>query len=179
LKRLCRCGRDISDYSPSLRMCYRCRVTCDEPKRCDGCGDNHHRRMSRHCEPCARARWLFSAYASGRHAASVEVAVAKRTNALPHPSIHLCEDCGKTAECYDHRDYGRPLDVAAVCLSCNLRRKSGAPRRWTFDEFMAWAKVGKRARAVFASRPEAIERLKRNHFNGPGGVACEPLRSAA
>jgi hypothetical protein len=177
--RACRCGKDISRYPAHLRNCYTCRVTSEAPKSCDGCGDSHHRRMSRHCEPCARARWLFSSYGSGRHAAAAEVAVAKRAKLLALPTTFNCADCGKQAECYDHRDYGRPLNVAAVCLACNLRRKSAAPRRWTFDEFIAWAKVGKRARAVFASKPEALERLRINHFNGPGGVACEPLRRAA
>lgn len=36
-----------------------------------------------------------------------------------------CEDCGKPAECYDHRDYSRPLLVAAVCLKCNASRRKG------------------------------------------------------
>jgi len=30
----------------------------------------------------------------------------------------LCS-CGKRAEVYDHRDYNKPLDVIAVCRSCN------------------------------------------------------------
>ena len=33
-----------------------------------------------------------------------------------------CTDCGKRATVYDHRDYGRPLDVEPVCQSCNLKR---------------------------------------------------------
>lgn len=33
-----------------------------------------------------------------------------------------CSDCPKQAECYDHRDYTKPLQVDPVCRSCNLRR---------------------------------------------------------
>ena len=40
---------------------------------------------------------------------------------LPHVHVH-CVDCGQPATCYDHRDYDKPLDVRAVCQSCNLRR---------------------------------------------------------
>jgi len=37
-----------------------------------------------------------------------------------------CVDCGALAECYDHRDYSRPLDVEPVCRACNWRRGPGA-----------------------------------------------------
>lgn len=33
-----------------------------------------------------------------------------------------CADCGKPAVHYDHRDYGRPLDVQPVCRRCNCLR---------------------------------------------------------
>jgi hypothetical protein len=33
-----------------------------------------------------------------------------------------CVDCAAPASEYDHRDYGRPLDVEPVCHSCNIRR---------------------------------------------------------
>jgi hypothetical protein len=36
-----------------------------------------------------------------------------------------CADCGKAAQCYDHRDYSQPLLVAAVCLQCNASRRKG------------------------------------------------------
>ncbi len=41
--------------------------------------------------------------------------------ALPHPSV-FCVDCGARATAYDHRDYDKPLDVRAVCDSCNATR---------------------------------------------------------
>jgi hypothetical protein len=35
----------------------------------------------------------------------------------------LCVDCkGKRAVHYEHRDYGKPLEVDPVCQGCNLRR---------------------------------------------------------
>ena len=37
----------------------------------------------------------------------------------------LCDDCGDPAAIYDHRDYSKPLDVAPVCRSCNIRRGPG------------------------------------------------------
>jgi len=36
----------------------------------------------------------------------------------------FCIDCGKFAECYDHRDYNKPIDVVPVCRKCNFRRGS-------------------------------------------------------
>ena len=33
-----------------------------------------------------------------------------------------CVDCGDPAREYDHRDYSAPLQVVAVCRSCNVRR---------------------------------------------------------
>lgn len=35
---------------------------------------------------------------------------------------YACVDCGGIALEYDHRDYGRPLDVEPVCRSCNHAR---------------------------------------------------------
>lgn len=35
---------------------------------------------------------------------------------------YACADCAAVAHEYDHRDYGRPLDVQPVCRSCNKRR---------------------------------------------------------
>jgi hypothetical protein len=41
----------------------------------------------------------------------------------------MCDDCGRPAQCYDHRDYGQPLVVAPVCFSCNKAR--GSAVGWT------------------------------------------------
>lgn len=41
-----------------------------------------------------------------------------------------CRDCRKRAVHYDHRDYGKPLDVDPVCQGCNVRR---GPAKITID----------------------------------------------
>ena len=33
-----------------------------------------------------------------------------------------CQDCSRPAQCWDHRDYAKPLEVAPVCWSCNTKR---------------------------------------------------------
>ena len=38
-----------------------------------------------------------------------------------------CVDCGKWAQCWDHRDYSKPLEVDPVCKSCNYHRGPGLP----------------------------------------------------
>lgn len=63
----------------------------------------------------------------GRDTAMALVAGAIRAGELPHPRGLKCADCAGPAIEYDHRDYGRPLDVAPVCRSCNLRRGPGKP----------------------------------------------------
>jgi hypothetical protein len=63
---------------------------------------------------------------TGAHRAMRAVAWARRKDLLPHPTEHACVDCGKTAQVYDHRDYGRPLDVVPVCRACNAKRGTAA-----------------------------------------------------
>ena len=46
-------------------------------------------------------------------------------NLAPITADTKCVDCGSPAYCYDHRDYGRPLDVEPVCRSCNNTRGPG------------------------------------------------------
>lgn len=52
---------------------------------------------------------------------------AVRVGFLPHPLDFKCVDCGNPAQCYDHRDYSKPLDVVPVCLPCNASRGRGIP----------------------------------------------------
>jgi len=47
-------------------------------------------------------------------------------------NIVKCTDCENRAKVYDHRDYNKPLEVEAVCSSCNAKRgkailKTGEP----------------------------------------------------
>lgn len=50
---------------------------------------------------------------------------AVKVGFLPKPTDFDCVDCGTKAECYDHRDYSKPLDVDPVCLRCNSSRGRG------------------------------------------------------
>jgi hypothetical protein len=50
------------------------------------------------------------------------VAKAIEQGVLPRPATLRCVDCGRGAECYDHREYAKPLQVDAVCRRCNIRR---------------------------------------------------------
>lgn len=50
------------------------------------------------------------------------VGYAIRLGYLPHISSCICADCGAPATDYDHRDYNKPLEVDAVCRSCNFKR---------------------------------------------------------
>lgn len=45
------------------------------------------------------------------------------------PKNFLCVDCAEPAVCFDHRDYSKPHELAAVCKSCNKRR---GPADWSW-----------------------------------------------
>lgn len=64
---------------------------------------------------------------SGQDQARREVAKAVSAGTLTRPNEQLCADCGARAEVYDHRDYNKPLDVVAVCRSCNTKRGAAKP----------------------------------------------------
>jgi len=58
--------------------------------------------------------------------ASQAVKKAIKEGILPKiTSETKCVDCGKSAFCYDHRDYTKPLKVVPVCASCNYNRGPG------------------------------------------------------
>lgn len=99
---------------------YRC-LDCPAPVAPSRRGAAHR------CAPCRARhnhgmRWL-----SGAQQAHSAVGKAIRKGQLKPPQSLDCADCGKTAEQYDHRDYGRPLDVEPVCRSCNFKR---GPAKW-------------------------------------------------
>lgn len=71
---------------------------------------------------------------NGQSAAHAAVSMAIKKGTLESPKAFICEDCDKTATDYDHRDYGKPLEVAPVCRSCNLLRGRALPKRWLPDE---------------------------------------------
>ncbi|MBN3832933.1 helix-turn-helix transcriptional regulator [Burkholderia sp. Ac-20344] len=64
---------------------------------------------------------------TGAEHAHCEVAKAVRRGDLLPANTQICCDCSAPASAYDHRDYARPLDVDAVCDSCNARRGKAIP----------------------------------------------------
>jgi len=62
-----------------------------------------------------------------RQSAYTAVARAIRHGRLPRIADCACMDCGGQAEHYDHRDYGKPLQVEPTCRVCNYKRGPGAP----------------------------------------------------
>lgn len=68
------------------------------------------------CDACMESRHRISGLAHGL------VSKAIRSGWLRPPREFRCVDCARPAEQYDHRDYGKPLQVVAVCWSCNIMR---------------------------------------------------------
>jgi hypothetical protein len=94
---------------------------------CRCCGKEavrHVTARSRMCDPCMNAR------TKERLAATAEVTKAVRNGLLPSPKTLECADCGNPARDYDHRDYSKPLEVEAVCHSCNIRRPLALDSRY-------------------------------------------------
>ena len=46
----------------------------------------------------------------------------RTTKELPPPETLSCSDCGSPAVEYHHDDYGKPLDVVAVCKPCHAKK---------------------------------------------------------
>jgi len=80
----------------------------------------------------SRATKCWSCYGSygrdnGARKAIALVNQAVKKGILPSVKSLFCVDCGRPGECYDHRDYNKPLDVVPVCRKCNFRRGSAIP----------------------------------------------------
>jgi hypothetical protein len=80
----------------------------------------------------SRAKNCWSCYDSygtifGATKAINAVQKAVKKGILPPVKTLTCVDCGRPGECYDHRDYNKPLDVVPVCRKCNFRRGSAIP----------------------------------------------------
>ena len=75
------------------------------------------------CFPCARD----NPKRVGAVSAINKVKQAIKKGILAPVKTLLCVDCGRPGECYDHRDYNKPLDVVAVCRKCNYRRGAAIP----------------------------------------------------
>lgn len=92
-------------------------------ERCHEADISSRDAFTRFCMPCQRSRLQDNGGSAAHHA----VHAAIRRGELPHPKTLLCTDCGKPAMDYDHRDYGKPLQVEAVCRSCNRLRGPARP----------------------------------------------------
>lgn len=79
------------------------------------------------CARCWTVRDVQLEFLSGKRTAAQAVFNAKKAGLLAPATAFKCADCDQPAECYDHRDYGRPLDVDPVCRSCNAMRGSALP----------------------------------------------------
>ena len=110
----------MKGWEPDLQgACY----SCKEPKKnlygtyCYDCTDARNRermRLTRLLRPLQY--WSHK-----------EMNKALKRGDLESYRGKKCMDCGKSAECYDHRDYRKPLKVDPVCKSCNSRRGTASP----------------------------------------------------
>jgi hypothetical protein len=110
-----------------LKFCARC---------CEPIELHPRSATARHCWACNIVRTRAKAAFNREHRPLIYKAhqiVAReveggRLPALGFGSGITCVDCGKyAAQCYDHRDYTKPLEVDPVCGGCNVRRGPGYP----------------------------------------------------
>jgi hypothetical protein len=81
-------------------------------------------------EPSARFCWICSNLRprkNGQAQAAAAVNKAVRNGILVPVATLTCVDCGKPAQCYEHRDYNKPLQVEPTCKGCNIRRGPAIP----------------------------------------------------
>jgi hypothetical protein len=90
---------------------YQCAICQDTFERTN---NGQGRRI--YCDPC------YGLKSAAQNTAYKAVNQAIRTGKLPKPWTQKCVDCGKNARLFDHRRYDKPLEVSAVCDSCNQRR---------------------------------------------------------
>jgi hypothetical protein len=104
----------------------------DIKKPCEQCGFTMQfcSASRRFCLSCSKIR---AQQANKRNSSSyqrlareyVSAAIKKGDLISLKTQVVQCSDCDARAEQYDHRDYARPLEVSAVCRSCNMRRGPG------------------------------------------------------
>jgi len=92
-----------------------------EPKKhiCRSCSSEYDGlRIGRHwyCGECTHV-----AHDAGRKA-RLWVRLAMRSGVLMPAHAFRCVDCDKWAQCWEHRDYSKPLDIEPTCFSCNHKR---------------------------------------------------------
>lgn len=124
--KLCRKCAGFIQFKPPcpMKICEQCQVAAFE-----------HRAGKRFCYDCSLVRMRASRRfnrgnppANNNELSRQITKFAVKVGFLIHPSNYICVDCRRRqAECYDHRDYTKPLDVEAVCLPCNSSRGRGIP----------------------------------------------------
>jgi len=93
-------------------------------KICLRCGEEHSFGISsRLCGGCSYASINDSLRVKARYFAMYAV----KLGLFPPATYFECSDCGDRANCYDHRNYYKPLAVDPVCKGCNSRRGVGFP----------------------------------------------------
>lgn len=164
------CIYKVGWATPSARV-YRHRM---DVSKCLRCGHEWRVRIdtaSKQCPGCRSSRWHIP---TGRTDAITRVAVAIRKGKLRRLDGTVpCVDCGKPATEYDHRDYAKPLEVEAVCSSCNSKR---GPAIGRIDRRSITTKLTKRelkqfqqmalntGRSAVDLMTEALRRCLEEHF---------------
>ena len=75
-----------------------------------------------------------------RSKSALWVSKAIKLGIIHHHSFCACVDCGRPAECYDHRDYTMPHIIVPVCARCDSKRGEAKPalkEYFTEDEILA------------------------------------------
>jgi hypothetical protein len=111
---------------------------------------------SARCSDCWRTHVAWWRLTGGLQAIGA-VSTARRKGEIPHPSTLACTDCGVPAECYDHRDYARPLDVQPVCRSCNAMRGPAKPISRLIVSALLLALADSRNEAFIPIKTEAAQ----------------------
>lgn len=88
-------------------------------RSCWNCGETFIATWSHYCDDCP---YRSRPHVVARERAGGIVSSAVKNGALPRVKTLKCVDCGEPAQCYDHRDYSKPLDVVPTCYGCNAKR---------------------------------------------------------
>lgn len=118
------CGQCGTLHMRSIDVCWQCERSNYASANarycviCDSKIPNHPGRgSSSYCSlVCA------TLVSRSREKAARAVAKKIRLGEIPKAREFCCVDCGKPALDYEHRDYGKPLEIVPVCRSCNLKR---------------------------------------------------------
>lgn len=135
----------------------RQRCNSDAPEHdtwtCPECKEIKHKRQLEAARRGAATRskthpnWRRPTDQFWQHRAHSAVQAAIKRGLLPDlkSGEYACTDCGASAYEYDHRDYGRPLDVQPVCRSCNKRRGTA---KWPSADQFNFPKVATQHKAA-------------------------------